>query len=122
MRDERISAVNQVDFAKIFGDIVIRQDYDVEQSAVTETQFVSNTREDGILGDGELAFHHDQLFQENPLKALILCGIEVPAEGGETSFVHTTRAYDAMPESVRQRLEGEPCLHLYDFNGKYTGL
>ena len=72
MRDERISAVNQVDFAKIFGDIVIRQDYDVEQSAVTETQFVSNTREDGIVGDGEFAFHHDQLFQENPLEALIL--------------------------------------------------
>ena len=100
MRDEHISAVNQVDFAKIFGDISIRQDYDVEQSAVTETQFVSNTREDGIVGDGEFAFHHDQPFQENPLEALILCGIEVPAEGGETSFVHTTRAYDAMPESA----------------------
>lgn len=121
MRDERISAVNQVDFAKIFGDIVIRQDYDVEQSAVTETQFVSNTREDGIVGDGEFAFHHDQLFQENPLEALILYGIEVPAEGGETSFVHTTRAYDAMPESVRQWIEGKSCLQLYDFKGDYTG-
>ena len=47
--------------------------------------------------------------------------MEFPTEGGETSFVHTTRAYDAMPVSVRQRLEGKSCLHLYDFKGDYTG-
>ena len=26
-----------------------------------------------------------------------------------------------MPESLRQRLEGKSCLHLYDFKGDYTG-
>ena len=64
----------------------------MEQSGVTETQFVSNRGEDSILGDLEFDFHQDQLIQENPLKALILCGMEFPTEGGETSFVHTTRS------------------------------
>ena len=94
----------------------------MEQSGVTETQFVSNRGEDSILGDLEFDFHQDQLIQENPLKALILCGMEFPTEGGETSFCSHDSVYDAMPESLRQRLEGRSCLHLYDFNGKYTGL
>ena len=85
-------------------------------------QFVSNTREDGIFGEAELDFHHDQLFQDNPLKPQILYGIELPPKEGEASFLHTTRTYGPMLEALRQRLEGEPCLHLYDFNWKYTGL
>jgi len=121
IRDKDLSAENQARFANIFGDVVIREDYDVEETKDDETQYVSNNRSDGILGKGELDFHHDQLFQADPLKALILYAIEIPDSGSETSFVHTARAYDAMPEDLRDRLEDKSCLHLYDFKGDYAG-
>lgn len=121
IRDDSITAEEQVRFAEVFGEIVIRQDYETEPSKVTATQYVSNTREDGILGAGELDFHHDQLFQETPLRALILYGVEVPTQGGDTSFINTSRVLDAMPEKLKAVLRNKSCLHLYDFKGDYTG-
>ena len=47
---------------------------------------MSNNRSDGILGKGELDFHDDPLFQEVPLRALILFAIEIPESGIETSL------------------------------------
>ena len=85
IRDRDLSAENQARFANIFGDVVIREDYDVDETKEDETQYVSNNRSDGILGKGELDFHHDQLFQEVPLRALILFAIEIPESGSETS-------------------------------------
>ena len=66
---------------------------------------MSANRSDGILGKGELDFHHDPLLEEVPLRALILFPIEIPESGRETSFVHTARAFDAMPDELRDRLE-----------------
>jgi alpha-ketoglutarate-dependent taurine dioxygenase len=55
-------------------------------------------------GDGELKFHFDHSFQETPLKGLMLYGIEVPPEGGDTLFADVRSAYHLLPEAVRERL------------------
>ena len=78
---------------------------------------MSNSRSDGILGKGELDFHHDPLFQEVPLRALIIFAIEIPESGSEISFIHTARAFDVMPDELRDRLEDKTCIHLSDFSG-----
>ena len=121
VRAPGLDADGQAEFARVFGDIVIRQDYDVGPSKDADTQYVSNARDDGILGEGELEFHCDQLFQDEPLKALILYALEVPDAGGETSFINTTLAYNAMPDDLKQRVQNRSCFHLYDFKGNYTG-
>lgn len=120
VRDPALTPEGQANFARVFGDIVIRQDYDVGLSRDDDTQYVSNTREDGILGYGELDFHCDQLFNDPPLKALILYAIEVPKEGGNTSFCNTTRIYETLPDDLKQRLANKSCMHLYDFKGAYA--
>jgi taurine dioxygenase len=120
VRGQAVTADDQRRFAKLFGDIVIRSDYDKAPDAEAETQHVSNARDDGILGTGELDFHIDQLFQEEPLRALILYAIEVPAEGGDTLFSSSTRAYEVLPEALKQRIASLSCLHLYDFKADYT--
>lgn len=122
VRDPTLTPEGQTNFARVFGDIVIRQDYDVGLSRDDDTQYVSNTREDGILGYGELDFHCDQLFNNPPLKALILYAVEVPEEGGNTSFCNTTRIYETLPDNLRQRLADKSCMHLYDFKGAYADL
>ena len=120
IRQPDVDADSQARFARLFGDIQIREDYDVGPSRDADTQYVSNTRDDGILGLGELNFHCDQLFQPDPLKGLILYAVEVPDTGGDTSFCNTTLAYQAMPESLRRDVADKTCMHLYDFKGDYT--
>ena len=100
IRDPNVTPESQAAFARVFGDIQIRQDYDVGLSKDVDTQYVSNERDDGILGLGELEFHCDQLFQNDPLKALILYAIEIPESGSVTSFCDTVKVYDSLPEDL----------------------
>ena len=120
IRDPNVTPESQAAFARVFGDIQIRQDYDVGLSKDVDTQYVSNERNDGILGLGELEFHCDPIFQDDPLKALILYAIEIPASGSVTSFCDTVKVYDSLPEDLKRRLADKSCMHLYDFKGAYA--
>jgi taurine dioxygenase len=68
--------------------------------------FVSNIREDGILPHGDIVFHMDQMQYDKPSQAMSLCGIDIPSSGGETKFSNGHLAYDALPDDVKQKLEG----------------
>ena len=120
VRGHTVTSADQRRFASVFGDIVIRADYDKAPDEEADTQHVSNRRADGILGDGELDFHCDQLFQTPPLKALALYAIEVPAQGGDTKFSNTARAFARMPEALKARMAKLSCMHLYDFKADFT--
>lgn len=116
VRGQSISTERQTGFARVFGEVVIREK-NVVRNEETNAQHVSNTRKDGILATGELDFHMDQLFHEQPLTALILYGIEVPSHGGDTRFCNTTAAYELMPKDLRDRIESLQCRHAYTFAG-----
>lgn len=123
-REQEISPEDQARFARIFGEICIRTGYaqlgEVQRPEFGEMQHVSNTRGDGILGDGELHFHGDHYWHEEPLSALILYAIEIPtAGGGDTRFCDSGSAFMAMPSERRKELERLQCIHMYDFKGDY---
>ena len=84
--------------------------------ASKDNQYVSNVRPDGIFGKGELTLHMDQLFLEEPLKALILYAVEIPETGGDTIFADSMAAYDSMPDALKARINGLNCRHtrVYD--------
>ena len=84
------------------------------ESANPGMQYVSNARPDGVLGKGAIHFHHDHLFYRQPLKAIMLYGIEIPASGSETHFRSAASFYEVLPEELRSRIEGIKCRHLYD--------
>jgi len=119
VRQKDLAAEDQVRFGRIFGDIVIRGKYKVQpQEALT--QYVSNSRTDGILGDGEIEFHQDHTFYEHPLKAIILYGIEIPPSGSATKFRNASVMLGRLPKDLRQRAERVKVLHLYNYEGDYT--
>ena len=84
------------------------------KSATPGMQYVSNVRADGVLGKGAINFHHDHLFYNPPLKALMLYGIEIPASGSETHFRSPVAFYEALPEALRDQVDHIQCKHLYD--------
>ena len=84
------------------------------KSAKPGMQYVSNVRADGVLGKGAINFHHDHLFYDPPLKALMLYGIEIPTSGSETHFRSSVAFYESLPSRLRERVDGAQCKHLYD--------
>ena len=84
-----LSSEQQARFARYFGGTSQRE-LNKQTVENDDNQYVSNTRPDGIFGKGELDFHIDQLFLEEPLKALILFAVEIPEHGGGGEvFEHT---------------------------------
>jgi taurine dioxygenase len=56
-------------------------------------------------------WHSDWSFQAVPPAGTCLYGIEIPPIGGDTLFANQHAALDAMPDSLRQRLEGKQAIH-----------
>jgi alpha-ketoglutarate-dependent taurine dioxygenase len=119
IRDPQVSEDEQSAFGEVFGEIKIRHRYaNVDDS--TRTQYVSNARKDGILGDGEIHYHQDHTFYEKPLSAIILYGVQVPPSGSATKFRKSGAILDKLPADLRERAEGVKCLHLYNYAGDFT--
>lgn len=117
VRGQDITPEQQAAFGRLFGKIELREKNRVKNE-LADTQHVSNARQDGVFGQGELDFHIDQLFQAEPLSALILYAIEVPDEGGDTRFSNAIEAHDRLPEDLQRRTENLQCRHAYSYTGK----
>ncbi len=79
---------------------------------------ITNVRDTGrptALEDGEMMFHHDQCYYENPALGSTLYAIEIPDEGGNTLFANCRLAYEALDDSWKARLDGLRALHYYDY-------
>jgi len=73
-----------------------------------EIYIVSNVIEKGApigsLGAGELVWHTDMSYQEDPPKASMLYALEVPPEGGKTGFLNMYDAYQSLPLQLKERV------------------
>lgn len=83
--------------------------------AYPEINVISNVVEDGQpignLGFGEAVWHADMTYIDIPPKAAILHALEVPDAGGDTYFANMFAAYDALPDTLKQRIEGRVAIH-----------
>jgi taurine dioxygenase len=86
---------------------------------------ISNIRENGepigSLPDGDMMFHHDMMHAAVPDMASVLYAREIPAVGGNTLFANGYAAYDALPEDLRQPLEGRKAFHHYNYGSVHKG-
>lgn len=73
----------------------------------------ANNKGIGGLGQGELAWHTDQSYIADPATGAMLYALELPRDGGATSWANLNRAYDALPERLRQAVEGRTGVFSY---------
>jgi taurine dioxygenase len=84
----------------------------VKNRYVTQlSNIVENGRPIGGLGNLEASWHSDMTYVENPPPASILLGVEIPARGGDTYFADQQSALEALPDSLRQRIDGLTIKH-----------
>ncbi len=114
----------QLRFAACFGKVGERprpREFRPEDFSVLHQAFmlISNIREDGkpigSLPDGEMWFHHDTIYKTKPHLGTLLYAIEVPSVGGNTKFNNLYKAWDALPDRLKQALEGRRAEHSYDY-------
>jgi taurine dioxygenase len=65
---------------------------------------IKNGEPIGSLGAGEATWHTDMSYLQQPPKASILYALEVPPSGGNTYFCNMYRAYESLPEELKQRI------------------
>jgi taurine dioxygenase len=77
---------------------------------------LSNIFENGKpigIFEGAAFWHTDVAYRDPPNSATIVYSIECPRSGCPTHFADTFAAYDALPESMKKRIDGLVVLHHY---------
>jgi taurine dioxygenase len=125
-RDQDLSFDQQKAFARLLGDISVRGGDSAttqEKSLSENVMLVSNIRENGkpigTLPDGEMMFHSDTPYFEDPRKATLLYAIEVPSRGGETLFSNSYKVAETLPEDIKRRLAGRKAMQIYDYGTQH---
>ena len=113
-RGTELDDASYVAFGRTFGEIEPPEEH-TRTASMTAPEFpemsvIANIIENGVArgeaGDGELKWHTDHGFMERPAGFTMLLAREVPAKGGDTSFLNMYRAYDALPDDLRARIQG----------------
>src|SRR6202790_1747052 len=112
-RGQELTDEDLIAFSKRFGDLDWAPIQETGRRFVEgypEIYVVSNVMENGVaigsLGAGEATWHTDMSYLEVPPKASMLYALEVPAAGGNTYFCNMYRAYQLLPDALRQGLAG----------------
>lgn len=84
-----------------------------EGAEFPEISVVSNLGPDGQpaaendgLGSGEVVWHSDNSYIEEPPIGSFLMSREIPSSGGDTSWNNQYLAYETLPDEIKQRIRG----------------
>lgn len=114
---EPMTMERQMDACRIFGPVLDNP---------WENMVISNTREDGYLGAQQLLWHNDLPYLPRPYIGGSLHALEAVAGTTSTHFASAMRAYDRLPQRLKDRLEGLKALQVkqkvFDRRNRLTDL
>jgi taurine dioxygenase len=117
-RGQSLSDADLIRFSRHFGELdlaPISSSGKREIPEYPEIVVISNVKEGGrpigSLGNAEAEWHTDMSYVERPPKMSCLYSLEVPEEGGNTSFLNMYAAYEALPDHLKQAIIGKRCKH-----------
>jgi taurine dioxygenase len=115
-RNQRFTPTQFLNFAKQFGKPephVIDQFHHPEHADILILSNVKKNGEPIGLADAGTYFHTDYSYLDVPARATLLYSIQVPSKGGDTLFANQYAAYDDLPPSMKNKIEGLVALHHY---------
>ena len=124
-RDQAMDEAEIVSFSRQLGylEIHIRKEFLSQKSP--EILYISNMTKEGkpvgILADSEVGWHYDQIYLPRPAVGSFLFSVKLPNSGGETSFSNMSAVYEALPQSIKNVIDGKKALQSYEaFNSLYS--
>lgn len=114
-----------IELSKVFGELEVHPIPKIrvrgQEELVEIKEFGGYYVVDGQLLGGFIPWHQDTCYTPDICKGAILY-MDTPAEvGGQTGWIDTAKAYDALPEATRARIEGLEAV-MYVHNAKPDGM
>jgi taurine dioxygenase len=104
LSDQQISKAEHVAFARRFGDL---EDHPVAGSDPDHPGLVCIYKDlDSPADHFENAWHCDATWRENPPMGAVLRCLECPPVGGDTVWADMGRAYEDLPEHIKDAIDG----------------
>ena len=118
--NQTLTEDEQIRFARSWGKFPVRDRYErraEKGTADKSIMLVSNIRKNGkpigSLPDGEMMFHTDGAYDENPYNYTMLYALELPSNGGNTLFANMYKAYQELDNELKQKLANCTANHGY---------
>ena len=102
-RDQHLSPADLITFARLFGEPMLYPQLKGLPGYPLVTAVIKREHELTNFGG---VWHTDTAYLEYPPMASLLYALETPPHGGDTLFANQYLAYDALPASRQQQLEG----------------
>jgi len=104
-------------FSALFGELdrIVRTDWAAQHPCVIQISNMRNGKGEPIggLDAGELDWHTDQSYMNEPATGALLHMIEKPAEPVDTLWANLKLAFAHLPKSLRERVEGRTGVFQY---------
>ncbi len=118
-RDQEFSPEDHIKFGRRWGGIDVNNYFplqeDFNEIAVVRKEPDQQTNIGG-------AWHTDHSYDQVPAMGSVLVARELPPSGGDTMWAHMGAAYDALPDDLKQRIEGLEAYHTADHVYEEGGL
>jgi taurine dioxygenase len=112
VRGQTLTKDQYLDFGRRFGRLKphrVKQTRDPAHPEIT-LMGVNKTRPDGTLNPlivrRGASWHTDSPWDQDICKGTMLYALAIPSRGGDTLFTNMYRAYDALPDRLKARIQG----------------
>jgi taurine dioxygenase len=129
VRDQQLDIGDYLQYSRRFGLISPHPSKSTRHPEYPEITLlgINKFRADGTLDmaiyrRGAEGWHTDGAYDEVPFKATQLYAIAIPSRGGNTLFASMYAAYEALPQRLKERLEGRLGAFTYGGRKKKTAL
>jgi taurine dioxygenase len=120
-RGQQLTNERHIEFSARFGELEIHIVKKYLLPGFPEILLISNIHDEAGehigLADAGFTWHTDTSYRRRPSRCSLLHAKEVPHHDGvplgDTVFANTIAAYEALPESTKQRIEGLKAIHRY---------
>lgn len=108
------STERQLALSRCFGELEVHPIESIRLAGNDEIINLSNKGDkkqmlhyfDGEPIEGRIPWHTDMIYTTVPNRGALLRMVEKPAQGGETGWIDTAAAYDALPAELKERIAG----------------
>jgi len=129
VRDQDLKIEDFLHYSRRFGIVVPHPSKSTRHPQMPEITLLGINKfdADGTLNQaiyrrGAEGWHTDGAYDADPFKATQLYALAIPSRGGDTLFANAYAAYEALPDRLKQRLEGRNGAFTYGGRRKKTAL
>src|SRR5947207_8204082 len=126
VREQELTIPQFVAYSRRFGPVVPHPSKSTRHPEYPEITMlgIDKFAADGSLRDeiyrrGAEGWHTDGAYNQAPFKATQLYALPVPSRGGDTLFANGYAAYDALPQPLKDRLDG--VIGAFAYSGRRGG-